>query len=295
MLIKKYVPVLAAALIGTLSTAACASNHENTTPKASVSVSKQGELSALLPASLRQKGLLSVGISPGSAPDEYLDSKSQVAGFDVDLMTAVARSLGLKAKFVQSNFDNIIPSVTLGKYDIGVSSFTDTRKREKTVDFVDYFNAGTQWAAPTGHQINASQPCRLSVAVLKGTFQDTDTLPALNKACVAAGKGRIKVQEYQRQDGVTTAVTLGKADAFLADSTATAYAVKKSGGKLQLASGLSEAAPFGWVFTKTSPLVPIFVKAFKKLIDDGTYDQILKNYGIQGGAVKTPTVNHAKY
>ena len=126
-------------------------------------------------------------------------------------------------------------------------------------------------------------------------FQDTDTLPQLNKKCVTAGKHPIHVQEYGRQDGVVTAVSLGKADAFIADSTAAAYAVKKSEGKLRVASGLSEAAPFGWVFKKGSPLVAVFSKVLAQLISDGTYGKILTTYGLQAGAVTVPTVNQAKY
>ena len=39
-------------------------------------------------------------------------------------------------------FDSIIPKLTAGNYDLGMSSFTDTKVREKTVDFVTYFIAG---------------------------------------------------------------------------------------------------------------------------------------------------------
>ena len=50
--------------------------------------------------------------------------------------------MGLKVKVVNATFDSIIPGLAAGKYDMGASSFTDTKEREKTVDFVDYFTAG---------------------------------------------------------------------------------------------------------------------------------------------------------
>ena len=62
---------------------------------------------------------------------------------DVDLGHAIGDLLGLKFNFVNSTFDTIIPGLESGKYDIGMSSFTDTKEREATVDFVTYYSAGT--------------------------------------------------------------------------------------------------------------------------------------------------------
>ena len=44
---------------------------------------------------------------------------------------------------MNATFDTIIPGLQSGKYDVGMSSFTDTKAREKQVNFVDYFSAGT--------------------------------------------------------------------------------------------------------------------------------------------------------
>jgi polar amino acid transport system substrate-binding protein len=55
---------------------------------------------------------------------------------------ALGAVMGLKVKVVNATFDSIIPGLAAGKYDLGASSFTDTKMREKQVDFVDYFTAG---------------------------------------------------------------------------------------------------------------------------------------------------------
>ena len=82
------------------------------------------------------------------APNEFKDSSGKIVGFDVDLMDAVATVLGLKPQYTEAAFDKIIPAIQAGTYNVGMSSFTDNKEREKTVDFVDYFSAGIQWAAP---------------------------------------------------------------------------------------------------------------------------------------------------
>ncbi len=58
----------------------------------------------------------------------------------------IAKKLGLTAEFQESKFDAILPALG-SRYEIGMSSFTDNPEREKVVDFVTYFSAGTQWAS----------------------------------------------------------------------------------------------------------------------------------------------------
>ena len=71
-----------------------------------------------------------VGINVPYAPDEFKDSDGDIAGFDVDLMNAVARTLGLIPEYRESAFESIIPSVQGNAFNVGLSSFTDTKERE---------------------------------------------------------------------------------------------------------------------------------------------------------------------
>jgi polar amino acid transport system substrate-binding protein len=295
MSMRKFTLSLSAVMIVGISLlSGCAVNSETASPTGTVAAAENSELAALVPSSLASKGVIAIGISPGSPPDEYKDSNGAIVGFDVDLFDAVAATLGLKTKYVESSFDNIIPGVAGGTYDIGVSSFTDTTEREATIDFVTYFNAGTQWASPTGKAVDPQNACGLKVAVLSGTLQDSSDLVAKSAACVAAGKPPIDKQAYDTQDQSVTAVRLGKADAVLADSPAIAYAVKKSDGELVLAGEIEDGAPFGYVLPKGSTLSPVFQQAVQALIDDGTYGEILAKWGLNDGALVTSDINGAK-
>ena len=225
-------------------------------------------------------------------PNEYLQG-GKVVGFDVDLMDATAKVLGLSTQYRQAGFDKIIPAVQGGTYTIGMSSFTDTKEREKSVDFVTYFTAGILWASPKGKNVDPTNACGLTVAVQTNTYEQTDELPALSKTCKSAGKKAINVLPYESQDNATNAVVLGKADAMSADSPVTSYAIKQTGGKLQAAGSIREAAPYGWAVKKGSGLGTAMQKALQSLIDDGTYLQICKKWGVQAGAIKTSEINGA--
>jgi polar amino acid transport system substrate-binding protein len=132
-----------------------------------------------------------------------------------------------------------------------MSSFTDNKTREAQVDFVNYYSAGNQWAAPAGKTVDPNNACGLKVAVQTATTEDTDDIPAKNKACLAAGKKPITKIRIDSQDAVNQAVILGQADAFDADSPITQYAVKQSKGKL--CSPVRSTVPLrtGWPSRRT--------------------------------------------
>ena len=287
---------LTAMAAGALLLTSCASNSENTGPTGSVtaSVTKDTSLTSLVPAKIASAGKLVVGVNPPYTPNEYLDPNGKVIGFDVDLLDATAKVLGLTTDYRQADFDKIIPAVTAGTYDMGMSSFTDNKEREKTVDFTDYFSAGILWASPTGKTVDPNNACGLSVAVQTTTVEDTDDIPGKSKACVAAGKPAIKKVQFTSQDDATNALVLGKVDAMSADSPVTAYAIKQSGGKIQQAGQIFEAAPYGWPVAKGSSLAQALQKALQKLIDNGTYDQICKKWGVESGEIKTAGINGAQ-
>jgi polar amino acid transport system substrate-binding protein len=292
---SRLIAILAASGAATLVVAGCANNTESggqPTSSVSVSVGANSALSALVPAKIKSAGKLIVGVNVPYSPNEFVQG-GKVVGFDVDLLDATAKVLGLGTDYRQAAFEKIIPSVQAGTYDLGMSSFTDTKEREKTVDFVTYFNAGILWAARTGTHIDPNNACGLTVSVQSNTTEQQQQLPALSAACTKAGKKPIKVLSYTGQDSATNAVVLGKSDAMSADSPVTAYAIKQSGGKLVAAGKITAAAPYGWPIKKGSTLVQAMQKALQSLINSGTYAQIAKKWGLQSGEIKTAVVNGA--
>src|SRR5690606_29855996 len=98
---------------------------------------------------LRPEGIgdtLTVAINPEYQPNEYKDEKGELIGWTVDLADAIAQKLGVTFEYKEVSFDSIIPGVTDGTFDIGFSSFTDNEERRELVNFVDYYDAGIQWA-----------------------------------------------------------------------------------------------------------------------------------------------------
>ena len=130
------------------------STNAGSTPATTSDVAVDDAAVALLPAEVKDSGTLIVGIDPTYPPNEFKDADGNPIGWGAELGAAVAAKLGLEVEYQVSKFDNIIPSITGGKADIGVSSFTDTVEREKQVDFVNYYEAGIMWASAAGKDVD---------------------------------------------------------------------------------------------------------------------------------------------
>jgi polar amino acid transport system substrate-binding protein len=173
-----------------------------------------------------------------------------------------------------------------------MSSFTDTKEREKTVDMVDYFSAGTSFFVATKSTLSPSSTadlCGKTAAVEKGTTQLAD-LTAQKKKCT------LTVNAFPDQNGANLAVSTGRADVGMADSPVAAYIAKKSNGQLKLVGNAYGTAPYGIAVPKDSAhagLADAISMALQDLSDDGTYLKILKKWGVQAGAVTSFGLNGA--
>jgi serine/threonine protein kinase len=251
------------------------------------------EIAATVPEAIRSTGKLVVGVNVPYAPNEFKDASGKIIGFDVDLMNAVTRVLGLTADYRETAFESILGSVSGGSFNAGMSSFTDTAEREKQVDFVTYFQAGTQWARRTGTTVSPDAPCGLKIGVTYASIQETTEVPSRSSACQAAGLSPIDMVTYTRQDDLTAALVNGDVEAMAADSPVTGFTVKLSAGQLETAGAVSGMSPYGWPVPKGSGLADSMKKALEHLIASGEYRTIATKWGVEDGLIDTPVINGA--
>jgi polar amino acid transport system substrate-binding protein len=247
-----------------------------------------------VPSAIKSKGTLTVAADASYAPNEFKDKSGKVIGMDADLAQALASVMGLKADVVNAGFDSIIPGLAAGRYDLGMSSFTDTKEREKTVDFVTYFSAGTSFfTSSSGPDIQAlADLCGHKVAVESGTTQEADA-KAQSKKCTQAGKSAVNVEVFGDQNEANLALSSGRAEVSMADSPVAAYQVKQSSGQFKLSGQPYGTAPYGIAIPKGNGMAPVVLAALKDVIQNGTYTKILTKWGIESGAITNPVINGA--
>jgi polar amino acid transport system substrate-binding protein len=270
------------------TTSASGGGELTATPGINVAVDQA--IADSLPADVKSNGL-TIASDATYPPMEFFgegDNKT-VIGADADIAKALGQIMGVDATMQNVTFDSIIPGLAAGKYDLGMSSFTDTKEREATVDFVTYAQAGTSFytKADGGTDIaSLDELCDHSVAVEKGTTQQTDA-EAQKKKC------NVDVQVFPDQNGANLAISSGKAELGMADSPVAAYIVEQSGGQFTLGQAYG-LAPYGIAIPKDSGLQKPVLDAVTALNADGTLQKIYDYWQLPPDtAIDTPAANGA--
>lgn len=271
------------------STGTTASGGELTaTPD--INVAKDDAIAGKAASAVSQSGTLSIASDATYPPMEFFgpSDNTTVIGADADISKALGQIMGLTAKVQNTPFDSILPGLTAGKYDLGISSFTDSLDRQKTNDFVTYAQAGTSFYAAADSDVSPAtldDLCDTSVAVEKGTTQQED-------AEAQAEKCKVDVQVFPDQNGANLAIASGRAELGMADSPVAAYIVEQSDGKFKLGQAYG-VAPYGIAMKKGSALAQPLLDAVKALYDDGTMQKIFDYWQLPNTAISNPQINGA--
>nr|WP_245354126.1 ABC transporter substrate-binding protein [Brachybacterium sacelli] len=255
-------------------------------------IEEQPELAALVPQEIRERGELVNGAALNYAPGEFVGSDGEAVGYDIDILAAVGRVLGLRTRTESAVFAQIIPAIG-STYDVGISSFTIDPQRLEQVSMVSYFAAGMSYAVKSGNPYGITPPdlCGSRVAHQVGTYMD-DVVVERDEQCRADGGSGIVDQPYVGNADAATAVAGGKADVLIGDSPVIAYAVDRSRGTLEQVGDIEDAALNGIVVAKDQPeLAEAIRAAVQHLIDSGALREILAAWGNENGMIETSEVD----
>jgi polar amino acid transport system substrate-binding protein len=163
---------------------------------------------------IKKSGQLRIGVEPGFIPFEMTLSNGEWIGFDVDMMEAFAKQLGVKLSFVDTKWDGIIPALMAGKFDLIVSGMTITEERKKAVLFSDpYYDAGllvmiSAAAKDKFKKLADLDKPNIKVAVKQGTTGDIFAKKTIKNASIL---------KLESEADAANSVLLGKVDAFIYD------------------------------------------------------------------------------
>ncbi|MEU1286334.1 ABC transporter substrate-binding protein [Kitasatospora sp. NPDC005856] len=293
-------PVLALAACGSdpkIAGAAVAGGPAATATEDLVSgLTRSEAAAALLPEEVRRAGTLKFGSAFGSPPTAfYVDQVSKKpAGIDVDFTDAVAKLLGLTVQREEAAFETILPALDSGKYDVGTGNFGVTTARLKTIDFVTYIDDGQGFAVKKDD--TAIQPvtdlvqlCGLTVGTGAGTTFET-TLNSRKGVCTDAGKKPYEVKAFSESGALLTSLQQGRVDVEMSTINGLRHqAAQEASGTRFL--GEFHRLDVGFALKKGSKLAPALQAAVNQLIKDGTYERILRKWGVAESAIKESQIS----
>lgn len=304
---SRIVAVGAIAVAGTLLLTGCGDQTDKKEGGGDKVVS--APLSDELPANVRNKGVIKVGSDIASPPVEFKDKDGKTVGIDPDIADALGKQLGVRFEFDNGTFDTLLGGLRSKRYDIAMSAMTDTKNRQEGideetgkkvgtgVDFVDYFTAGVSIYTKKGDDQGIktwADLCGKKIVVQRGTVSH-DMAKAESKKC--KGGKKIAIESFDNDQQAQTRLRSGGADAGSSDFPVAAYAVKTSGGgkDFQLVGDQVEAAPYGIAVSKNNPKLRDAIKmALDAIIANGQYEKIIKEWGVDAGAVKEAKINGGK-
>lgn len=201
-----------------LSSALAADQNVAFTP--SIKAKADAALHATLPADILKKGYIVAGTNPNTPPTTFYQADNKtLAGREIDIVSAVADRLGIAVHWRDTGgFDNIIPGLKSGRYDLAASNIDANKKRLQQVDFVGYYNASklaliSRKDAALGPFNTFTELCGKTVGAGAGTSQIT-RLQTASDACVAGNKPAITIPVFPDRPAGVQAVMSGRVPMF---------------------------------------------------------------------------------
>lgn len=227
---------------------------------------------------------LKVGSDLTFPPYEYLDGDIP-AGFDIELMNAIAQQAGTTAEYFDTRFTNLMPGLDGKKYDAVISALYVNAERLKKYDMIPYFTTDEVVLVKTDSEYlpkGAMDLCGKTIATMKGAILAEQLQDISDNKCQANGKEAISIREFTTSPEATQALLSGVVDAQYDDAALANAAVKKLGGKIKISSTESFYPIIGGIVVRKGDTAnyELLNSNLNGLRESGEYQKLLDSYGL---------------
>ncbi|HYR84971.1 MAG TPA: ABC transporter substrate-binding protein/permease [Terriglobia bacterium] len=235
-------------------------------------------IAAVPAASAQNQELVWAADAEGGAPYTFPDPRNPatIIGFEVDLANALAARMGRTARFVQNQWDGLVPGLERGEYQVVINGLEITPERAERIHFSTpyFYSTLTMTSRLDDLRILRAEDLRgRTVGVLKVTFAEK----------YVRNLGGVTVRSYDSQVQPYIDLDLGRVDAVVMDTPiALYYATGPRVRNLELASARMS---FGIGIRKSDDeLLQQINAALDSLRRDGTLRKIYTDWGIYNAA-----------
>ena len=220
-----------------------------------------------------KRGTLRVGMDPTYMPFEMTNKRGEIIGFEVDLLKAMTKAMGVKLELVSTSYDGIIPALLTDKFDMIGSGMTLTQERNLRINFSDPFIVVGQTLLIRKELADKIKSYKdLNSADYRITSKIGTTGEMVAKKLIA----QAKYSGFDNEQEALMDVVNGKADAFIYDAPYNVVAVNKAGaGKLVFLDQPFTFEPLAFGLKKGDYDSLNWINNWLHQIrEDGTYDRI---------------------
>ena len=211
-----------------------------------------------------------VGTNAEYPPFEYVEN-GEIAGFDAEIIKEAAKRMGIEYKWLNTNFDGLIPALQTKKVDIVIAGMSVTPEREKAVNFsIPYLTSNVAIVT------NSKNPIK-DMNDLSGKSYGVEL--GTTKEASARKIDGAEVVPFSSTTGALVALKSGKIDGMVLDESVSSKYIEKN-PELVLV-GIMEGEPKAAAFNKDDKeLMENFSKVLEEMIADGTVAELKEKYKI---------------
>lgn len=219
------------------------------------------------------KQALVVGTNAAFPPFEYVGDDGKPDGFDVALIKAIGEKIGMEVQIQDMEFDSLVSSIG-NKIDVAIAGMTVTEERKNMVDFSDpYYEAVQDVLVPAGSAIATADDLKgLKIGVQLGTTGEF----------IADEIEGAEVSAYNKAVDAVNDLNNGRVDCVIVDKNPAEVFASQFSDKVVALPGTQfefEAENYAIALPKgNTELANKINDALKQLKEDGTYDNLVKQY-----------------
>jgi polar amino acid transport system substrate-binding protein len=213
-------------------------------------------------------------------PLQFLDKDGAAIGWEYDAIAEMAKRLNMKVKYETISWDAMIPAVSEGQFDMGMTGITITDERKAMVDFSDAYmrSQSVMMARSDDNRFTDAKSFGANEALLIGAQAGTTPFYTAVYEVLDGNESNPRIKLFETFGTSVEALKAGDVDTVLTDMTAGQGYVAASDGKLKLVGEPLGTEDFGFIFPKGSELAAPMNAAIAALKADGTLDALNKKW-----------------
>lgn len=243
----------------------------------------------LLTACGDKENVLTVATNCEFEPFEYLDDNGNPTGIDIDIVTEIAKELGMTVRIKDMAFESVVGSVGSGAQDLGAAGLTVDDERKQSVDFTQtYFSSNQVVIAKKNDPILALTEVSAVEAMLADKRIGVQNGTTGYKYCSGDSDDyegiTDKTSGYASGALAVTALINGQVDYVVIDAVPANKLAEANSGSVAASSVVLTGEEYAYAVKKgNTALLEKVDAALTKLIQNGKVEEIFKKYGLSSG------------
>jgi polar amino acid transport system substrate-binding protein len=216
-------------------------------------------------------------------PLQFMDKSGAAVGWEYDAMAEMAKRLNFVVKYENTSWDAMIPAVSEGQYDLGMTGITIKDERKEKVDFSEPYMRSEMLMIVRGDEARFTDAATFAAIpeLLISAQAGTSPFYAAIYNILDGNEENPRVIKFETFGAGLEALKAGDVDLTLSDSTAANGYVAASNGALKLVGAPLASEDFGFIFPKGSELAAPINAAIAAMKADGTMDKLNQKWFVE--------------